>query len=134
MCLTSRHRISRKAARDIKAWKVVLNDRRGDSWRAPFYPMFAYKKDNRCDEFLNAAHWDERVAGYLWTFRINKGFHTYDNKKDAESTANWFNGKDRPRKLVANVVEAVIPKGSRYYQGMDNDYCSEYLHFPSFPF
>ena len=128
MCLTSRRRISKKARHDIEVWKVVTT-----GWHAPLHRMFQYKKDNRCEEFEKVAPMSCRFA-CSWWFQIYQGFHSYNNKKDAESMAEWFNDKDQPRSMrVTCVVKAVIPKGSRYYKGMDNDYCSEYLSFPDYP-
>ena len=127
MCLTSRRRISRKAKRDITVWKVVVN-----GWHAPLHYMFVYKKDNRCEEFQKVAPMSNRFA-CSWWFQIYQGFHSYDNKEDAEAMLNWFNDKELFRNNVAHIVKAVIPKGSRYYRGMDNDYCSEYLSFPDYP-
>lgn len=127
MCLTSRRRISRKARRDIIVWKVVTN-----GWHAPLHYMFIYKKDNRCEEFQKVAPMSDRFA-CSWWFQIYHGFHSYDSKEDAEAMLNWFNGKEPIGNKVAHIVKAVIPKGSRYYRGMDNDYCSEYLSFPDYP-
>lgn len=127
MCLTSRRRISRKARHDIIVWKVVTN-----GWHAPLHYMFIYKKDNRCEEFQKVAPMSDRFA-CSWWFQIYQGFHSYDNKEDAEAMLNWFNDKEPISNKVAHIVKAVIPKGSRYYRGMDNDYCSEYLSFPDYP-
>lgn len=127
MCLTSRRRISRKARRDIIVWKVVTN-----GWHAPLHYMFIYKKDNRCEEFQKVAPMSDRFA-CSWWFQIYQGFHSYDSKEDAEAMLNWFNDKEPIGNKVAHIVKAVIPKGSRYYRGMDNDYCSEYLSFPDYP-
>ena len=124
MCLTSRRRISRKARRDIEVWKVVLN-----YWHGPIFYPFVYKKDNKCEEFQKVAAMSSRFP-WSWWFTVYEGFHSYDNKKDAEKLANWYG--DDPTK-EAHVVRAIIPKGSRYYKGMDNDYCSEYLSFPDYP-
>ena len=115
--------MSRKARHDIECWKAVTL-----GWTAPYHLFFRYKENNMCENFEKTIPMCNRFP-CSWWFSVHHGFHSFQTQKAAES----YVGKDLTLGgIPVQIVRAIIPKGSRYYKGMDDDYCSEYIHFPDF--
>lgn len=121
MCLYSRRRLSRKARHDIECWKAVTLN-----WTGPYHLFFKYRENNRCEDFEKIAPMRNRFP-WSWWFSVCQGFHSFQTRKAAESAVGECSTIGG---IPVRIVRAVIPKGSRYYKGMDDDYCSEYIHFP----
>ena len=100
------------AEKDITVYKRLnLND------NSP-YQFFKYEKGYEYIEhsFLK----DETKVFYIWQvkeyyFIKNKGFHAYRSKNKAEAFRNTYTQK---------IVKMVIPKGAKYFLGVDSEIVS----------
>lgn len=98
MCLVISAKEKRKvAARNIKCYKVLKQDMRS------FYQHFYYElgktyKTNLRREYNNNIH------------EVSCGFHTFKYIRGARWEKKYNGGKQK-------IFEAVIPKGSLYYEG-----------------
>ena len=107
----------KKTRKDIKVFKVLkLN---GLFLHSPYYDKgkcwavnWVYKSDIEGVTFF-------RNEQFFSTINISKGFHSYIDLYKAHL-------KSIPNKEYV-VCEAIIPKGSRYYLGMQGDIVSDQL-------
>ena len=112
MCLEIRRKNIKIAKKDIVCYKVLVN--RGDGYVTPyqFFPMplgYTYKNSD-----TPKIIWDR---GKGW---VHQGFfHTYIKLYDAKNDADWQYENCEEDDVI--VVKAVIPKGSHYLSGVNND-------------
>lgn len=105
------------AGKDIICWKEIVKD-------DGFYS--GYRSPYECAEILFNTILSTNLGDKKgWTGNsVFEGFHTFKTRKLArDSWNNWK--KDENNNTV---VRAIIPKGSRYWEGMYDDkacYCSE---------
>ena len=62
--------------------------------------------------------------------RIDKGIHSYTNLKSAQRAQNsWYRTLNAYVYTDAVVLKGYIPKGTKYWVGMWNEFCSERIVF-----
>lgn len=101
------------AGEDIIVYKILNENAEGRLF-APVKSSFEYKKGKM---HYSKKWWqrkcftlDGQFPGYSH-MDVNRGIHAYRNKEHANSQLNWFNEGD----MNKIVVEAIIPKGAKYY-------------------
>lgn len=115
MCLVKIFPGFKTAREDIKVYKILNKNRLFNIYKSPYQctPYILNKEYTSvlCDSI---SHITERV------FIVEEGLHTFLNKDDAikhclGGSSSWV------------VCEAVIPKGSKYAIGVQNDVVSNRL-------
>ena len=119
MCLYSKRKTPLVAKRDIKVYKMFY-DYGGDNLQTPF--LFREMKVGKRYKDTQTIH-KQTYNGY----KVIQGgmFHAFKYASDAEYSAKYLSGKNVLLKVV--VVECIIPKGAKYYNGIDADIASKEL-------
>ena len=116
MCLYTKQIKPKVAEKDLVVYKV-LDYNMGSPYYGLLYPL------NRkvTSELLCYDHvWNPRNQ----LFNVEEGLHAFTNRLAAHSHAQcleYSNGH------IQFVYKAIIPKGSKYYIGIDNDIASDAL-------
>ena len=127
MCLISKYKKAFIADEDIYCYKILSMNSRGE-YRTH------YLKQPVNDSIINGnetfkAIGDEEIVKqqyksiFSYRYHIGKGFiHTYDRKRAIVQRCNWHS-------LYNKIFECVIPKGTKYYMGENDDYASKEIRF-----
>ena len=107
------------AAEDIVCYKAVTKD-----LHSPCYG-FEYQIEKLTPKVVM-----QELGG-----RVTTGYHTYKNKEDIDLRVLWNakNNLETPYMRASIILECIIPKGTAYYEGYNNDfrtspgYCSNQL-------
>lgn len=124
MCLYVYGDVQPKVAEeDIKVYKVLEWSDLGSCWETPF----------RHEEVNLGRTYKIRSKGFMPVFKrdlrdnhhmFGSGmFHSYKLQENAKRLANLIEYYDISRVVV---VEAIIPKGTEYITGRDDDGCTTY--------
>ena len=106
------------AKTDLLVYKCL--DTEGGSYCTPFryHPIFFDRGVCHLEGGDNALAIEKEWIGYKWIKVINFGVHAYYKKREADYTASQFPG------CGTKTFYAIIPKGSKYYLGLDFDVVS----------
>lgn len=112
MCLVKLQRFPKRAKEDIKCYKVLAVVNADDVTMYYSSPVYYEKytfENNKCEKKSKF-----KLFEILFSNTISKGIHTFNTKKNNIHYA-----------LIQ--YDAIIPKGTLYYVGRDNDLVSERL-------
>ena len=117
MCLYKTHEEPRIAQDDIEVWKVLTYEGLSPYQNYPYHP--GMNKPTLQSVVPVPVEQSQITVGYL---------HAYRNKEKAELYATKFN-------YIFDVIDyavqrMLIPKGTAYYEGDDDDICSKCLYWP----
>lgn len=117
MCLRKKHDEPRIARDDIEVWKVLtpkgLSPFQGYQYHPGMNKPAGVKAVSAKQQYID--------GGYLHAFRDREKAHEYTRKEGT------FVRVDFEDYVVRRML---IPKGSVYYEGMDDDICAERLYWP----
>jgi hypothetical protein len=125
MCLYSTSVTPLIAEEDITVYKLLYNKEGTLLLYAPFYgfkytPNKLYINNDTPD--IEKYDDDETVAFHHIRRKIGKGFfHAYINRDIAKRQLY------RDYKHINTILKATIPKGSKYFLGIDDDICSNQI-------
>ena len=128
MCLIKTHKEPRIARDDIEVWKVLT-----PKGLSPFQGYQYHPGMNKpaCAKTVPVpAEQQEINGGYLHAFRSKEKAEGYTQLRSFKRVVNtgvtitWENFEDYV------VQRMLIPKGSVYYEGEDDDICSSALYWP----
>lgn len=120
MCLFKTHDEPKIAQDDIEVWKVLTDKGLSPYLDYPYHPGMNKPLEHSVIPITQEEINEEINGGYL---------HAYRNKEKAEFHATMFN---RIFGVIGYVVQRMlIPKGTAYYEGNDEDICSEHLYWPA---
>lgn len=116
MCLYASHREPKVAEQDIEVYKVAIYSDVSKTYHTPYRGYAMDSGDDVTTEIQDEA----TVIGYYqldWYrhFEVNQGFHTLANLRPAYEEAEMH--KLNCRDNNPTVFHAIIPKGTRYYEG-----------------
>ena len=121
MCLIKTHDEPKIAQTDIEVWKVLTDEGLSPYLNYPYHPGInkpLEQKEINLEQMMIE-------DGYLYAYR---------KKERAELNAamlNWLLGSSANFEPIEHVVHSMlIPKGTAYYEGNDNDICAECLYWP----
>lgn len=136
MCLYTQDTKPLRADRDITCYKIVnlhYDDAPNpEPFRSKFFNFrYGLGKTYKLNGRLGACISKRVTENGVLIFEVNKGFHSYKDYKHAIEEyrlselvfSQFFSDKE----YVHIMLECVIPKGSLYYKGEDNDLCSNAL-------
>ena len=121
MCLIKTHNEPRIAKNDIEVWKVLT-----PKGLSPFQGYQYHPGMNKpsCPKAIPVPVEQPQIdGGYLHAFR---------NREKAEGYTKLQSYKNIQYYIYEEYVvqRMLIPKGSVYYEGMDDDICAECLYWP----
>jgi hypothetical protein len=123
MCLYSQQTNPLIAEEDITVYKLLYNKEGTLLLYAPFYG-FKYTPNKLYinNDTPDIVKYDDDVTAFHIKYRIGKGFfHAYTNRDIAKRQLY------RGYKYINTILKATIPKGSKYFLGIDNDICSNQI-------
>lgn len=137
MCLWSKKEVSMEADHDIKVYKVFAFAKKRNLY---YSPVFEHEyKDFQTGQIYIDKKFDFDSPKYHCPFKdftckngelyeINKGLHSFGQKEDAINFQNWL---DVYYSMDTVIAECIIPKGTAYYAGFDDNnkitFCSQTL-------
>lgn len=133
MCLWKSHNEPKIAQNDIEVWKVLA-----PNGLSPYYGYQYYPGK------MNRPIGTETVPVTVEQQSINGGYlHAYTTREKADDLCRKLRLYERVQllgdtsnphghfKLIEGMVQRmIIPKGSVYYEGVDDDICAECLYWP----
>ena len=128
MCLIKTHNEPRIAKNDIEVWKVLT-----PKGLSPFQGYQYHPGMNKpaCAKTLPVPREQPQInGGYLHAFRSKEKAEGYTQLQSYQ--INLYGGRASVQKIYEEYVvqRMLIPKGSVYYEGNDDDICAERLYWP----
>ena len=128
MCLRKKHDEPRIARDDIEVWKVLT-----PKGLSPFQGYQYHPGMNKPSGPKTVpAEQQEINGGYLHAFRDREKAEEYTKLQSYQKVVNLYGGRPVVQCIFEEYVvqRMLIPKGSVYYEGMDDDICSSALYWP----
>lgn len=128
MCLFKTHDEPRIAQNDIEVWKVLT-----PKGLSPFQGYQYHPGMNKpaCAKTIPVPVEQQEInGGYLHAFRNREKAEGYTQLQSYQF--NLYGGRASVQKIYEEYVvqRMLIPKGSVYYEGNDDDICAERLYWP----
>ena len=121
MCLYTKQRHPKVAEKDIVVYKV-LDQRMGSPYYGLLYPL-----NEKRTSILKNYDWKWEEAGHK-VYDVEEGLHAYTKRMAAYVKRHYLNRCDSEKDFTTySVYKAIIPKGAKYYIGLDNDIASDAL-------
>ena len=118
MCLLKTHDEPKIAQSDIEVWKVLTT-----KGLSPFQCYQYYQG-------MNKPAWQEEIP--LTQEEISGGYlHAYRNKEKAKINLTRLGHMANIEPVDYVAQRMLIPKGTAYYEGDDDDICAECLYWPA---
>lgn len=118
MCLYTEQIKPKVAEKDIVVYKVLNHN-----MLSPYYGLSYPLNRKITSKLLCYDHeWSPRTP----IFNIEEGLHAYTKRRVAYARQHDLNILTK-ESVVYSVYKAIIPKGSKYYIGLDNDIASDAL-------
>jgi len=130
MCLFKTHDEPRIAQNDIEVWKVLT-----PKGLSPFQG-YQYHPGMNKPAVLKVkpvpVTQQEINGGYLHAFRNREKAEGYTKVQSYQKIVNLYGGGPAVQCIFEEYVvqRMLIPKGSVYYEGNDDDICAERLYWP----
>lgn len=131
MCLRKKHDEPRIARDDIEVWKVLTPKGLSPFQGYQYHP--GMNKPSGPKTVPVPAEQREINGGYLHAFRDREKAEGYTRLQSYQKVVNLYGGQSAAARYIFEeyvVRRMVIPKGSVYYEGMDDDICAERLYWP----
>ena len=130
MCLTKTHNEPRIAENDIEVWKVLTPKGLSPYQGYPYHP--GMNKPAGVKIIPVPAEQQYINGGYLHAFTSQERAGEYAILRGRQKIVNFHGGgvvawADSEEYVVQRML---IPKGSVYYEGADDDICAECLYWP----
>jgi hypothetical protein len=134
MCLIKTHNEPRIAKNDIEVWKVLT-----PKGLSPFLGYQYHPGMNKpaCAKTIPVPVEQQEInGGYLHAFRSKEKAEGYTELHSYQKVLYMYGGHYRRYPAVQYIFEEyvvqrmLIPKGSMYYEGNDDDICAECLYWP----
>ena len=130
MCLIKTHKEPRIARDDIEVWKVLT-----PKGLSPFQGYQYHPGMNKpaCAKTVPVpAEQQEINGGYLHAFRSKEKAEWYTQLQSYQKIVNLYGGRPVVQCIFEEYVvqRMLIPKGTVYYEGADDDICAERLYWP----
>ena len=128
MCLIKTHNEPRIAQNDIEVWKVLT-----PKGLSPFQGYQYHPGMNKpaCAKTIPVPVEQPQIGGgYLHAFRNKEKADT--KVQSYQKIVNLYGGRPVAQCIFEEYVvqRMLIPKGSVYYEGADDDICAERLYWP----
>ena len=120
MCLYTKQIKPKVAEKDIVVYKV-LDHNMGSPYYGLLYPL-----NEKRTSILKRYDWKWEEKGYK-IYDVEEGLHAFTKRLAAYVKQYYLNQPDRNNLATYSVYKAIIPKGSKYYIGLDNDIASDAL-------
>ena len=130
MCLIKTHKEPRIAQNDIEVWKVLTPKGLSPFQGYQYHP--GMNKPACAKTGPVPAEQQEINGGYLHAFRSKEKAEGYTQLQSYQKIVKLYGGRPVVQCIFEEYVvrRMVIPKGSVYYEGMDDDICAERLYWP----
>lgn len=130
MCLFKTHDEPRIAQNDIEVWKVLT-----PKGLSPFQGYQYHPGMNKpaCAKTIPVPVEQQEInGGYLHAFRNREKAEGYTKVQSYQKIVNLYGGGPAVQCIFEEYVvqRMLIPKGSVYYEGNDDDICAERLYWP----
>lgn len=130
MCLFKTHDEPRIAQNDIEVWKVLT-----PKGLSPFQGYQYHPGMNKpaCAKTIPVPVEQPQIdGGYLHAFRNKEKAEGYTKGQSYQKIVNLYGGGPAVQCIFEEYVvqRMLIPKGSVYYEGADDDICAERLYWP----
>ncbi len=125
MCLVINHRNLKTAAKDIVVYKMLLKTKSGELF-APFRVNFKYEQNKLIFDLQEADIKKDDKGNRI----VGKGFiHAFRTiakaKEGVEDYLSRYKKRTEINGLTLCVYRAVIPKGTKFYEGKEWNICSK---------
>ena len=130
MCLLKTHDEPRIAQNDIEVWKVLT-----PKGLSPFQG-YQYHPGMNKPAVLKVkpvpVTQQEINGGYLHAFRNREKAEGYTQLQSYQKVVNLYGGRASVQKIYEEYVvqRMLIPRGTIYYEGANDDICAERLYWP----
>jgi hypothetical protein len=130
MCLLKTHDEPRIAQNDIEVWKLLT-----PKGLSPFQG-YQYHPGMNKPAVLKVkpvpVTQQEINGGYLHAFRSKEKAEGYTQLQSYQKVVNLYGGRASVQKIYEEYVvqRMLIPKGTIYYEGANDDICAERLYWP----
>lgn len=130
MCLIKTHNEPRIAQNDIEVWKVLT-----PKGLSPFQGYQYHPGMNKpsCPKTIPVPHEQPQIdGGYLHAFRNREKAEGYTMVQLYHDVLSQSGRTATVQRIFEEYVvqRMLIPKGSIYYEGADDDICAERLYWP----
>lgn len=124
MCLIINHRNLKTAKKEISVFKILLKNPKGK-----YYSPFKHRPLKVNKEILDTEEPEIVKDKKTGVRTVGKGFyHSFMRRDEAMRILNLFKEKNKvPKNCTIGVYDAIIPIGSKYYEGKYKDICSKSL-------
>ena len=130
MCLIKTHKEPRIAQNDIEVWKVLTPKGLSPFQGYQYHP--GMNKPACAKTGPVPAEQQEINGGYLHAFRSKEKAEGYTQLQSYQKIVKLYGGRPVVQCIFEEYVvrRMLIPKGSVYYEGVDDDICAERLYWP----
>lgn len=129
MCLLKTHNEPRIAENDIEVWKVLTRKGLSPYQGYPYHP--GMNKPSGAKIIPVPVEQQHIYDGYLHAYTSREKAEGYTILHSYQKLVNFVSGTvvwaDEEKYVVQRML---IPKGSVYYEGADDDICAEQLYWP----